>query len=75
MLMPEAATAARKNQQKEADNMTERPRHPDEYIPPLRSKRVYGTKLVIIADVNDPQLRRLLDMLAADAESPPLLKS
>ena len=43
--------------------------------PPLRSKRVYGTKLVIIADVNDPQLRRLLDMLAADAESPPLLKS
>lgn len=55
--------------------MTKRPRHPDEYIPPLRSKRVYGTKLVIIADVNDPQLRRLLDMLAADAESPPLLKS
>ena len=39
------------------------------------NKRVYGTKLVIIADVNDPQLRRLLDMLAADAESPPLLKS
>lgn len=55
--------------------MTERPRHPDEYIPPLLSKRIYGTKLVIIADVNDPQLRRLLDMLAADAESPPLLKS
>ena len=75
MLMPEAARAARKNQHKEADRRTERPRRPDEYIPPLGSKRICGTKLGVGADVNDPQLRRLLDMLAADAESPPLLKS
>lgn len=52
--------------------MTERPRHPDEYIPPLRSKRVYGTKLVIIADVNDPQVRRLLELLTQDEPTPPL---
>ena len=49
--------------------------YPEEHIPLLRGKHIYGTKLVIIADITDPQLHRLLDVLATDAEAAPPLKS
>lgn len=46
---------------------------PDGHIPPLRKKHIRGGhKIIIIADPDDPQVRRLLELLTQDEPTPPL---